>query len=295
MHLSSLIRDKLVFLHEPVASGDAAIRFLAERVAAENLHGLHPDQIYEKICERENLGSTVYENGLAIPHARIEQFGDVVIAVLTPAEPVDGIRIMFLILTDIARSNLYLNVLAALAGIGRSGETLERLLAVKSAKEFVQELASMEFVVKKTVTVSDLMSTPPKFLGPDATVKDALDFMSQQHVGYIPICTEAGELLGEVTIADILTAGIPQYARMLTNLKFLSALEPFEELLENEAITPLRTIMIRPPLTLSPQAIVYEAVFQFLNHNRRHYSVVQDGICVGVLSTVDLINKFLRA
>lgn len=295
MHLSNLIRDKLVFLHESVASGDSAIRFLAERIAGENPHGLQSDQIYSRIWERESLGSTVFENGLAIPHARIEQFGDVVIAVLTPAEPVDGIRIMFLILTDTTRSNLYLNVLATLASIGRSEEKLERLLAARSAKEFIHVLSSMEIVVKKTVTVADLMSTPPRFLGPEATVKDALDFMSQQHIGYIPICTEAGELLGEVTIADILTAGIPQYARMLTNLKFLSALEPFEELLENEASTPLRNIMIRPPLTISPQTIVYEAVFQFLKHNRRHYSVVQDGICVGVLSTVDLINKFLRA
>jgi CBS domain-containing protein len=172
---------------------------------------------------------------------------------------------------------------------------LERLVAIVSAKEFIQELASMEITVKKSVTVADLMSTPPKFLGPDATVKDALDFMSLNHIGYIPICSESGKLLGDLTIADILTAGIPEYARTLTNLKFLSALEPFEDLLETESTTPLSTIMIRPPLTLSPQAMVYEAVFEFLKHNRRHYSVIQDGICVGVLSTVDLINKCLRA
>jgi mannitol/fructose-specific phosphotransferase system IIA component (Ntr-type) len=276
-----------------IDSKEAAIRLLTERVA-ETHHGLDREQLFRKVMEREALTSTTYENGVAIPHARFEHFEDLIIAVLIPETPVDSTRIMFLILADLTRSNLYLNVLAAITRISHNPENLKKLYAAKSPQDFIRLLESYDLTVKKVVYVSDLMSAPPKYLFPESTVKDALDFMSLNGLEYIPICDTNRRLLGEISIHDILSIGLPQYAQMLINLKFLSSLEPFEDLLKNETEIQLRSIMRTPPAVLTPQAIVFEAAFQFVKLNRHQFPVVKDGECIGVLSQMDLVNKFLR-
>ncbi len=293
MRLSSLFRDELILPGVRVRSKEDAIRILAGKIA-ETHRVLDESLILAKILEREAMASTTFPNGVAVPHARIERFEDLVVAVLVPEKPVDGARIMFLILTDLARSNLYLNVLAAISTIGQVDRNIDLLVSARSPGEFIRTLESFGLSVKKTVHVADLMNAPPIFLHPGATVKDALDFLSVNRFGYIPICDDTRMFLGEVTVWDILSAGLPQYARTLTNLKFLSSLEPFEELLKNEAAIPLRSIMRTPPITLSPRAIVFEAAFQFVKHNRCHFPVVDKGECVGVMSYMDLVNKFLR-
>ncbi len=122
MHLSSLFRNDLIIMDAGVDSKETAIRLLTDRVA-ETHQRLDARLLYEKVMEREAMVSTTFPFGLAVPHARIEQFEDLVIAVLVSEKPVDEIRVMFLILTDLTRSNLYLNVLAAIAKIGRGENT----------------------------------------------------------------------------------------------------------------------------------------------------------------------------
>ncbi len=294
MHLSSLIRDDLILLGAGVSSKENAIRLLSGRIA-ETHRGLDAEKIFKKVMERETLTPTAFPNGVAIPHARIENFEDLVVAALVPEKPVDGIRIMFIILTDLTRSNLYLNVLAAISKVSRETENVERLISAESPRDFIHILESFDLTVKKTVHVEDLMSTPPKYLSPESTVNDALDFMSAYGFEYIPICGSNLYLLGEVTVHDILSIGLPQYAQMLTNLKFLSSLEPFEELLKNQTTISLSSIMRKPLVVLSPESTVFEAAFQFVKLNRHQFSVVKDGVCLGVLSHMDLVNKFLRA
>ncbi len=293
MHLSSLLRSDLILLSQSVDTKEAAIRILTERIA-ETHHGLDAEKVFQKIMEREAVNAAAFPNGVVIPHARIDKFQDLAIAALAPKEPLDSFRIMFLILTDPVRSNLYLNVLAAILKFSREAGNLGKLVSAESPRDFIHILESFDLTVKKEVHVGDIMSSPPKYLFPESTVRDALDFMTQNGFEYIPICDKDRRLLGEVAVHDIFAIGLPQYAQMLTNLKFLSTLEPFEDLLKNEDVIQLGSIMKKPLDALSPQAIVFEAVFQFVKLNRHQLPVVKDGECVGVLSQMDLINKFLR-
>jgi len=293
MHLSSFLRDDLILLGAKVDSKEAAIRLLTERIALTH-HGADAEIILNKIMEREALTTTAFPNGVAIPHARIENFEDLVIAALVPEKPVDGSRIIFLILTDINKSNLYLNVLASLSKICRAAEYIERLIFAESPRDFIQILESFHLAVKEAVYVSDLMSAPPKYLFSDSTIKDALDFMKYYSLQYIPVCDRNTHFLGEVTAHVILSIGLSHYDQMKANYQSLSSLKPFEDLLKNETIIQLKSIMRVPPAVLSPHTLLNEAAFQFVKHNRYHLPVAQDGVCVGVLNQIDLINRFLR-
>lgn len=57
--------------------------------------------------------------------------------------------------------------------------------------------------VKKVKRAENGMIYDPITIGPENTVKDALDMMSQHHIGGIPVCDSRGMLIGIVTNRDL--------------------------------------------------------------------------------------------
>ena len=68
-------------------SKDAILEALAERFAAS--YGLSAADVLERLHERENLGSTGFGRGVAIPHARAEGVNRPVSVLLKLVEPAD--------------------------------------------------------------------------------------------------------------------------------------------------------------------------------------------------------------
>jgi len=235
-----------------------------------------------------------------MPHARIENFDDLSVSVLIPQTPIkDGdrlIRILYMIITDLTKSNLYLNVMAGIVSLHQNEEFMNLILGASSPEDFVKRFESCNISIRKVIFVKDIMNAAYPSLTPSATLKDALDFIVKNQKPYIPVCDENRALIGEVLMIDILTVGMPPYTHMLKNLAFLSTIEPLEELLRNESVSELRTIMRKPSAVLSPDTIIVEALFQFIhNSNRSFLPVAENGIFQGVLSYMDLVNNFLRA
>ena len=298
MNLVNLVNTDLVFIDTKVESKEHALRLLAEKIS-KVFSSLSQNEITSKILERESISSTTLPNGVAVPHARIDNFNDLVVSVLIPETPLkDGdktIRIFFLTLTDLAKSNLYLNVIASIAKICQSEENIQNLISAQSREEFLKRVMLFNISVKKVIYARDIMVSPPLYLLPDSTVKDALDLMSKHQISYIPICDEHQKMLGEIIVTDILSLGLPHYTQMLTNLKFLSSLEPLEDLLKNESVITLKSIMSKPSIILTPDTVIIEVIFQFIKKtHRRFFPVVEHDTCIGVISYMDIINKFLR-
>ena len=81
---------------------------------------------------------------------------------------------------------------------------------------------------------------------------------------------------------------------MLDNLSFLSTLDPFDKLLENEDTIQIKKIMNKPLVQLAPEASIIEATFEMTQHKRRQIPVVKDKKIVGVISYMDILKKILR-
>lgn len=299
MNLAQFLKPSHIKIGVPVATKEQAIKHLVEIIACDYRI---PDaaQLYKRILDRESISSTTLENGLSMPHARIENFFDLSVSVLIPETPIlDGdrlIRILFLIITDLTKSNLYLNVMAGIVSMHQNEEYMSLILGARSPKDFMKRFESCNIVIHKVIFVRDIMNTAYGSLPPSATLKDALDFIVRNQKPYIPVCDEKKELIGEVIMTDILTVGMPHYTQLLKNLAFLSSIEPLDELLRHESVLELHRIMRKPSPVLSPDTIIVEALFQFIRHgNRSFLPVVGNGIFQGVLSHMDLVNNFLRA
>jgi CBS domain-containing protein len=109
------------------------------------------------------------------------------------------------------------------------------------------------------------------FIGPEATVFDAIRWMSEKNVGAL-LVIESGDLLGIISERD--------YTRKV--------------ILENRSSkqAAVREIMTTDVTTIAPDAIVEEAMRVMTRHRVHHLPVVDhDGRVVGVVSMGDLVER----
>jgi CBS domain-containing protein len=116
--------------------------------------------------------------------------------------------------------------------------------------------------------VSELMSNSVITISPDEPASLAARLLYRHNIGSIPVCTDDGKLKGVVTDRDIV-------------LRCVAA--------ENDPeTTPVREIMTRGLVTVSPKDDIREAARQMAESQVRRLPVVESGKLVGYLSIGDL-------
>ena len=116
-----------------VTSKKRLLEALAELLASSHPR-LDADQVFERLLERERLGSTGLGHGIALPHARAKEVGEALGAFVSTAsgldydaadgEPVD---LAFALLVPETAAEEHLQILARLAGLFSDPAVRERL------------------------------------------------------------------------------------------------------------------------------------------------------------------------
>ena len=101
--------------------------------------GLDPTAIIAALNEREQLGSTGFGQGVAIPHAKIDGLSQIYALFARLGEPVDykaidgrPVDLVFLLLSPPGAGAEHLKALAAISRVTRDAATLERLRGARS-------------------------------------------------------------------------------------------------------------------------------------------------------------------
>lgn len=142
--IGALLRAEQIDLNLQAADAASAIRSITER-----LNG-HPavfdlDQLYEGIMAREQVSSTAMTHDIAVPHARTNAVGEIVVAVGRSRSPIpfgdDGksAQLLFVIGTPLNQIVDYLCVVGSLARVVKSYASRERLLRTDDVNEFIAE------------------------------------------------------------------------------------------------------------------------------------------------------------
>lgn len=106
---------------------------LAELLASSNPR-LSGDQVFERLLERERLGSTGLGHGIALPHARAKEVAEAIGAFVSTARGVDydaadgePVDLAFALLVPETAAEEHLQILARLAGLFSDPLIRERL------------------------------------------------------------------------------------------------------------------------------------------------------------------------
>jgi CBS domain-containing protein len=144
-----------------------------------------------------------------------------------------------------------------------------------------------------TSTVKDVMATRVVAVGEAATYKDILTTLLEYRISPCPVLDAAGQVTGVVSEADLLPKEIgPQPFSGPGRL--LRASGRRGERTKAAALTAAE-LMSTPPVTISPQASVTEAVRQMQERGVKRLPVIDEtGRLVGIVSRLDVLSIFAR-
>lgn len=146
MRLGALTRSELIFPGLQAPDRPQLLRRLAERIAASGLVK-SADELYQKLWEREQIGSTGIGSGIAIPHCKLKGLARGVVAIGTVPEGVDfgavdgrPVRLVFLVISPLEAPAEHLQVLAAISRWIKADRHAEGLLSRSDPKAIQQYL-----------------------------------------------------------------------------------------------------------------------------------------------------------
>lgn len=146
MQLETLTSPELIFPELPGSDPPTVLRALAEVVVRAGAVS-NADLLYEKLWEREQLCSTGIGDGIAIPHCKLPQLDQVVLAVGITAKGIDfgaedkePVRIFFLVVSPAGQPAAHLHCLAAISRWVKETPHLSRILALEDPSEIYRLL-----------------------------------------------------------------------------------------------------------------------------------------------------------
>jgi len=154
MRLTSLLTEALVLLDLKSESPDAVLRELV--AALKRSRAISREKaLYDKLLQREKLGSTAVGGGVAIPHGKHKDIKKPIVLVALSRKGVefgapDGkpIRVFFFVVSHPDNPGLNLQILAAIAHLLRKAPALaERLTEAETAGQVLDIIRQQEEIL----------------------------------------------------------------------------------------------------------------------------------------------------
>lgn len=109
-------------------------------------------ELYEKLVQREKLGSTAIGEGIAIPHCKLKEVKDPVLMVALSRkgvnfESIDGkpTHVFFIVVSSPENPSVNLQILAAIAHLAKKvGSLARKILQAKSPGRIVEVIREIE-------------------------------------------------------------------------------------------------------------------------------------------------------
>ena len=153
MKIRDAIRSDFVFLGLEAENAKTAIDVMARELSA--VSKLDAAMVERALFEREQLGSTSVGNGFAIPHCKLLNLGEIVVALARFDEGVDfgdnrsheAVRFFFVVLSPPDQPAEHLQVLSQIARVLKNEDLRNELLSatdIESITAAIQRVAEQE-------------------------------------------------------------------------------------------------------------------------------------------------------
>ncbi len=119
--------------------------------------------------------------------------------------------------------------------------------------------------------IQSLMIKNPITIGPNASVGEAIELMKANSIRHLPVVTSGKRMAGFLTLADLKQGLIPS---MLGDVS-------------------LDDLMIKNPITVSPDDDIEFAAKLIYNHKIGGMPVVKAGRLVGIVTATDMLRTFI--
>ena len=279
-------------------SRDEVIRTLIAGVVTRNkLPG--GDGLADEVLVREQAGSTVIMDGLAVPHARVEGLDRPYAAIATSERGIkwseaNKVHIVFLILTPREDPALYLKVLHVLGTMLSDREQFNLVAAMSNAGEIYRFFENGEAYLPRFLTAADIMKREYTVLHIGDTLQICINALISEHTSELPVVDSAGCLRGVARADNLLRACMPEHFLWMDDISDILDFEPFVQILDDESTTPLTTILDEKYPTVSPDSPAVQIACEMIRHKSSKCYVREGDRLVGVVKLTEFLNKIFR-
>ena len=292
MKFSSYLNPDYIFPNLEVNSKEEIIRKIVEKVAEDNKTvSKQKDEIIKNILKREEEISTCIGSGIFLPHTRMKDFSDFIIAVATVKNDLeaevggtnekDNIKIVFLIISDVLKNKNLLKTMSAISKIAlKRPEIIEKLKGTSYPKQIIELLTSNDIEIEHKITA------------------EVVKRLILEKRSALPVLSDNGELLGEITERELIGFGLPEHLSLMSDLNFLTVGEPFEEYLINEATATIKDIYRKDVkyLVVDKETPIMEICFKMVYKGIHRLYVVnpKTNKYIGTINRFDILKKVLH-
>lgn len=306
MKLSSYLNPKCIYLN---LKGDTKEDILNQMInnTAKNDKTFNDslDLIKKSVFAREAEVSTAMGSGIAIPHARIDQYDDILISIGIMKEPIecdmadmknkDLVKIFFMITAETLKNKIILKIMSAISKIAiKDKPLLEKIKNAKTSTEVYDLLSQIDVDIKNKITAEDVMDPTIKPVSPEDTLEDIARRLITEEKSGFPVVDDEGYFLGEMTERELISFGMPSYTSVMENLNFFTIGEPFEEYLKNEKTTSIKGIYRSETVIVDRKTPIMEICLLIVNKGFTRIYVVEKGKYYGTILRSHIIKKVLH-
>lgn len=307
MKLSSFFDDKLIFFDVAGNSMDEVIGNMVDRTSEVNKRvAERKKQVKAAALKRENEISTAMGYGVAIPHARLENFDDFLVVMGITSHPVeaevgltgkhDEVTVVFMILSDVLKNKNMLKVMSGISKlVMKNPGIMDEIRKCKSPAQIISLIEKSHVEVGQRIIADDVVTPDIPPVTPQATLEEIAKRLIMEMRPGFAVVDRDGKFLGEITERELISFGMPKYTSIMDDLSFMTVGEPFEGYLLNEKTTVIDGIYRTQGLFIvDRQAPIMEISFLIVNKGATRIYVVENGKYYGMILRSDIIKKVLH-
>jgi PTS system nitrogen regulatory IIA component len=260
------------------------------------------DEAYEAVLARENDMPTIVAPGMAMPHARLDAIGDLVVGVATsregivydPKQPDSRVKLMVLTLAPKASPGAYLQAISSLAHICQDPSTPDIVASLTTAEQVWSFFDKGGMVLPDHLRAADVMDPVQVKLEEHDTMERAIDLFVRHRLNELPVVDKDGDLIGVVSTYELLRVCLPDYILWMDDLTPILNFEPFAEILRKESKTWLAEIMTTDYATVEADQPAVQVAKEITRQRTNRAYVVRGKKLLGVASLETFLSKILR-
>ena len=307
MKFSSYLDPQFIFTDLKGANSEAIITEMIDRIAdKDKIVRENKSFIIDAVIRREREIPTGIGNGIAIPHARLENLNDFIVAIGLLDTPIEGeigathqkdeVSLVFLIISDVLKNKNILKVMSAVSKIAlRKKDLLEKIKKERNPKKVIEYIQQADIELDHKIVAEDVLSPDVKPATPDNTLEDIATRLILEETSGFPVVDKNGNFLGEITERELIAYGMPNYLSLMEDLNFLTVGEPFEEYLVNESKVTIKNLYrVSNEIVIDRKTPIMEICFIIVNKGITRLYVVDNGKYYGMIKRSDIIKKVLH-
>ena len=305
MKLSSYLNEKFILDNVEGKNIEEAIHNIVYEVGRldKNINS-RVSCIEKGLIKREKEISTAIGMGIAIPHARVEDYDDVTVIIAKLANPIDiqveashttdRVDLIFMIIAGKTKNRRILKLMASISKLVQSKDFLKKIREEKDTDDVIKLIEKYESDIKDTITAEDIMCSellPAKLT--DTLEEIATRLILENRAG-LPVVDEEGNFIGEITERELIEYGMPKYSSIMNDLSFMTMGEPFEEYFKNENKVTVKELYRSTAEIIDRKSSIMEISFKMVSNKNTRLYVVENGMYFGTVFRSDIIKKVLR-